>query len=178
VLATQNPIEQEGTYPLPEAQLDRFMFLIDVDYPTEQEADELEIVKRTTTDTDQPVSPVLDPERILALQSMVRRMPHNDIAVQYAVDLVRATRPDDPSAPPFIKEYVSWGAGPRASQYLILASKARALLAGRETYGREDIRAVARPVLVHRVLTNFHAEAERVTSARIIDRLLEAMPGR
>ena len=176
VFATQNPIEQEGTYPLPEAQLDRFMFMVEVGYP--DAADELEIVKRTTTDTDHPVTPVLDPERILALQSMVRRMPHNDVAVQYAVDLVRATRPDDPSAPPFIKEYVSWGAGPRASQYLILASKARALLAGRETYGREDIRAVARPVLVHRVLTNFHAEAERVTSARIIDRLLEAMPGR
>ncbi|MCB9526815.1 MAG: MoxR family ATPase [bacterium] len=176
VFATQNPVEQEGTYPLPEAQLDRFMFMIEVGYPSA--ADELEIVKRTTTDEDVAVEPVLDPARILALQSMVRRMPHNDVAVQYAVDLVRATRPDDPSAPPFVREYVSWGAGPRASQYLVLASKARALLAGRETYSRDDIRAVARPVLTHRVLTNFHAEAERVTSAGIVGRLLEALPGR
>ena len=176
VFATQNPVEQEGTYPLPEAQLDRFMFMIEVGYP--DAAEELEIVKRTTTDTEEAIEAVLDPERILALQNAVRRMPHNDVAAQYAVDLVRATRPDDETAPDFVREYVGWGAGPRASQYLILASKARALLAGRETYSREDIRAVARPVLVHRVLTNFHAEAERVSSAGIVDRLLERLPGR
>jgi len=176
VFATQNPVEQEGTYPLPEAQLDRFMFMIEVGYPNADE--ELEIVQRTTTDTEEAVEAVLDPERILALQHAVRRMPHNDVAMRYAVNLVRATRPDDETAPDFVREYVSWGAGPRASQYLILASKARALLAGRETYSRQDIRAVARPVLVHRVLTNFHAEAERVTSAGIVDRLLEKKPSR
>ena len=176
VFATQNPIEQEGTYPLPEAQLDRFMFMIEVGYP--DLADELEIVKRTTTDVDVAVEPVLDPARIVALQGLVRRVPVADHVVQYAVDLVRATRPNDPSAPGFVREYVGWGAGPRASQYLILAGKARALLEGRFTVSREDVRALARPVLMHRVLTNFHAEAARVQSVEVIDRLLEQMPVR
>ncbi len=172
VFATQNPVEQEGTYPLPEAQLDRFMFMIEVGYP--DAAEELEIVLRTTSGDEATVEPVLDPQRILALQKLVRSMPHNDVAARYAVELARATRPDDAGAPDFIKEYVSWGAGPRASQYLVLAAKARALLAGRDTYGRDDVRAVARPVLMHRVMTNFHAEAERISSGDIVDRLLES----
>ncbi|MCA9540932.1 MAG: AAA family ATPase, partial [Myxococcales bacterium] len=136
------------------------------------------IVKRTTTDVDVAVEPVLDPARIVALQGLVRRVPVADHVVQYAVDLVRATRPNDPSAPGFVREYVGWGAGPRASQYLILAGKARALLEGRFTVSREDVRALARPVLMHRVLTNFHAEAARVQSVEVIDRLLEQMPVR
>ncbi len=172
VFATQNPVEQEGTYPLPEAQLDRFMFMIEVGYPDADE--ELEIVLRTTSAEESTIEPVLDPARILALQRLVRQMPHNDAAARYAVALARSTRPDDPGAPDVVKEYVSWGAGPRASQYLVLAAKARALLAGRETYGRDDVLAVARPVLMHRVMTNFHAEAERVASGDIIDRLVEA----
>jgi len=176
VFATQNPVEQEGTYPLPEAQLDRFMFMIEVGYP--DAAEELEIVLRTTSGDEAQVESVLDPQRILALQRLVRSMPHNDVAARYAVDLARSTRPDDPAAPDFVKEYVSWGAGPRASQYLVLASKARALLAGREHYGREDVQAVARPVLMHRVMTNFHAEAERISSGDIVDRLLDARASR
>ncbi len=172
--ATQNPIEQEGTYPLPEAQLDRFMFMVEVGYPTEEE--ERDIVRRTTGSDDAPVQPVLDAARILQLQALVRRVPVGDQAVEYAVRLARATRPQDASAPDFVKEYLAWGAGPRASQYLTLAGKARALLDGRLTVSRDDVKAVAAPVLRHRILTNFHAEAERVTSADIIRRLLETVP--
>jgi MoxR-like ATPase len=171
VFATQNPIEQEGTYPLPEAQLDRFMFQIDVGYPSAEE--ELEIVKRTTGGLDQTVAKVLDPARILALQALVRRVPVADHVVEYAVNLARATRPDDPAAPAFVREFLAWGAGPRASQYLVLAGKARALLDGRLTVSREDVRALAPAVLTHRVLTNFHAEAERVGAKEIVRRLLE-----
>ena len=173
VFATQNPIEQEGTYPLPEAQLDRFMFQIDVGYPSAEE--ELEIVKRTTGAGDQSVTQVLDPARILALQALVRRVPVADHVVEYAVNLARATRPEDAAAPAFVKEYLAWGAGPRASQYLVLAGKARALLDGRLTVSREDVRALAPAVLNHRVLTNFHAEAERVNSKEIVRRLLEQL---
>jgi MoxR-like ATPase len=143
VFATQNPIEQEGTYPLPEAQLDRFMFQIDVGYPSAEE--ELEIVKRTTGGADQTVTKVLDPARILALQALVRRVPVADHVVEYAVNLARATRPEDPAAPTFVREFLAWGAGPRASQYLVLAGKARALLDGRLTVSREDVRALAPP---------------------------------
>ena len=175
VFATQNPIEQEGTYPLPEAQLDRFMFQIDVGYPSA--AEELEIVKRTTGAEGLGLQKVLNPERILALQALVRRVPVADHVVEYAVALARATRPEDPTAPAFVKEYLSWGAGPRASQYLILAGKARALLDGRLTVSREDVRALAPSVLMHRVLTNFHAEAERIASRDVVSRLLETMPG-
>jgi len=174
VFATQNPLEQEGTYPLPEAQLDRFMFMIEVGYPDADE--ELEIVLRTTGAMAAAVESVLDPERILALQKQVREMPHNDLAARYAVRLTRATRPEDATAPDFVKEYVSWGAGPRASQYLVLASKARALLHGRETYGRDDIRAVARPVLMHRVVTNFHADSENITADHVISMLIDKIP--
>ncbi|MEZ4464318.1 MAG: MoxR family ATPase [bacterium] len=173
VFATQNPVEQEGTYPLPEAQLDRFMFLIDVDYP--DAAEEAEIVRRTTGAADAPVEPVLDAQRILELQAMVRKIYAGEDVVKYAVRLTRATRPKDTSAPPFVREFVSWGAGPRASQYLVLAAKARALLNGRLNASRDDVAALASPVLVHRVLTNFHAEAERVDSAEIVRRLVETV---
>ncbi len=174
VFATQNPIEQEGTYPLPEAQLDRFMFRIDVGYPTAEE--EFEIVKRTTGKEPGVVEPVLGPTRILEMQGLVRRVPVADHVMRYAVRLARATRPDEPSAPDFVKEYVGWGAGPRASQYLVLAGKAKALLDGRLTVSREDVRALAAPVLSHRVITNFHAEAERVGSGQVISRLIESVP--
>jgi MoxR-like ATPase len=176
VFATQNPIEQEGTYPLPEAQLDRFMFMVRVGYPTAQ--DELEIVRRTTGGTPEPVQRVLDPARILALQALVRRVPVADHVLEYAVRFARATRPDDAEAPPYVKEYVGWGAGPRASQFLILAGKARALLDGRLTVSREDVWALAPSVLQHRILMNFHAEAERVTSADIVARLRETLKPR
>ena len=176
VFATQNPIEQEGTYPLPEAQLDRFMFMVRVGYPTAQ--DELEIVRRTTGGAPEPVQRVLDPARILALQALVRRVPVADHVLEYAVRFARATRPDDAEAPPYVKEYVGWGAGPRASQFLILAGKARALLDGRLTVSREDVWALAPSVLQHRVLMNFHAEAERVTSADIVARLRETLKPR
>ncbi len=173
VFATQNPIEQEGTYPLPEAQLDRFMLMVKVDYP--DEAEELEVVRRTTTGETAAVESVLGPAEILSLQSLVRRIPVADHVLQYAVELVRSTRPGE-TAPDVVREFVGWGAGPRASQYLVLAGKARALLDGRLTVSREDLRAMAKPVLMHRVLTNFHADAERVSSVDIVDRLLELKP--
>jgi MoxR-like ATPase len=172
--ATQNPVEQEGTYPLPEAQLDRFMFMIDVGYPEAHE--EVEIVQRTTGNDLAPIEPVLDAEQIVKLQETARAIFAPEHVVEYAVRLVRATRPKDPSAPDVVKQFVSWGAGPRASQYLILAAKARALLNGEMNASRADVAALARPVLEHRVLTNFHAEAERITSAEIVGRLLEAVP--
>ena len=174
VFATQNPVEQEGTYPLPEAQLDRFMFMIDVGYP--EAHDELEIVKRTTGAAEAAIQTVLDPARIVALQKLVRSVPVADHVVEYAVRLVRASRPQSADAPDFIKEYVAWGAGPRASQYLVLAGKARALLDGRLTVSREDIAALAQPVLAHRLSTNFHAEAERIVSRDLVTRLLETVP--
>jgi MoxR-like ATPase len=171
VLATQNPIEQEGTYPLPEAQLDRFMFNTFVDYPDEEE--ELEIVKRTTADVSAPVSPTLDARQIQALQRIVRRVPVAEHVARFALALARSTRPADRRAPEFVRRYVTWGAGPRASQYLVLGAKARAVLHGRFCAGCEDIRAVAHPVLRHRILTNFNAEADGVKSETIVDRLLE-----
>jgi MoxR-like ATPase len=175
VFATQNPIEQEGTYPLPEAQLDRFMFLVDVGYPSLEE--EIQIVKSTTGGKQAPLTRVLSPEQILGLQELVRRVPAPDHVVRFAVELVRNTRPKEPGVPDFIQKSVSWGAGPRASQYLILASKARAILQGRFAASVEDVRAVAKPVLRHRVLPNFHAESEGVTSPVLIDRLLESVRG-
>jgi MoxR-like ATPase len=170
VFATQNPVEQEGTYPLPEAQLDRFMFLIEVDYPSREE--ELAIVDRTTsTEHSEPV-PQVTPEQLVALQHRVRSVPAGPEVVRLAVDLVRASRPDE-AASEFVRDHVAWGAGPRASQYLILGGKARALLHGRTTVSREDIHALAQPVLSHRVLVNFRAEASGVHSRDIIERLLE-----
>jgi MoxR-like ATPase len=172
--ATQNPVEQEGTYPLPEAQLDRFMFMIDVGYPEADE--EAQIVQMTTGNSTSTVKPVLNAAQIVELQRTARAIFAPEHVVKYAVRLVRATRPKDPSAPDYVQQFVSWGAGPRASQYLILAAKARALLNGEMNASRADVMALARPVLEHRVLTNFHAEAERITAADIVGRLLESVP--
>lgn len=174
VLATQNPIEQEGTYPLPEAQQDRFMFFINVEYPNEQE--EIEIMKMTTTTHKPELKKVLDRKEILGLQDIVRKVPVADHVIEYALKLSRLTRPDNPLSPDFIKNWVAWGAGPRAGQYLILGAKARAVLQGRFYASEEDIRAVAHPVLRHRVICNFSAEAEGVNSDQIIDKLLEVVP--
>ena len=173
VFATQNPIEQEGTYPLPEAQLDRFMFMVDVGYPSEEE--EVAIVLRTTGPAQERLEKVLGPEAILALQDLVLRVPVSEETVRYAVNLARLSRPREPGAPDFVSRYLSWGAGPRASQYLVLGAKARAILHGRYAAEREDVRALAKPVLRHRMLVNFTAEAEGITSANIIDRLLEVV---
>ncbi len=173
VFATQNPIEQEGTYPLPEAQLDRFMFLVDVGYPSADE--ELQIVRTTTGGAARDVAPVLTPAEILRLQALVLRVPVADHVVRHAVELVRRSRPKSPGAPDFVDRYLSWGAGPRASQYLVLAAKARAILDGRFAAEIEDVRALARPVLRHRLIPNFHAEAEGLDGAAIVDRLLEVV---
>ncbi|MBS1109969.1 MAG: putative ATPase 3, partial [Anaeromyxobacteraceae bacterium] len=161
----------EGTYPLPEAQLDRFMFYVDVDYPSA--AEEVEIVRSTTSSTRPALRRVLSPARIRQLQELVLRVPAADHVVRYAVDLVRATRPKEPGAPDFVKDYVAWGAGPRASQYLVLGAKSRAVLDGRVAASEEDVRALARRVLVHRVIANFRAESDGVSSRDVVDRLLE-----
>ncbi len=170
VFATQNPIEQEGTYPLPEAQLDRFMFMVDVGYPSAEE--EVQIVRSTTCGAQATLAKVLAPEQIRALQELVLRVPAADHVIQHAVELVRRTRPG-PQAHKHVQDHVSWGAGPRASQALILAAKARAALGGRPAASVEDVRALAEPVLRHRVLTNFHAEAEGVDSRAVIAQLLK-----
>jgi len=176
VFATQNPIEQEGTYPLPEAQLDRFMFQVDVTYPSEEE--EIRIVNQITSAYRPVLRKILSPERIVELQDLVLRVPVADHVVRHAVTLCRATRPGDSAAPDFIRRYVSWGAGPRASQYLVLASKARAILAGRYAASIEDVRALATPILVHRVLPNFHAEADGFGSRKLVAQLIDAIqPG-
>lgn len=171
VLATQNPIEQEGTYPLPEAQLDRFMFNLWVNYPSLDE--EKQIVKTTTGGREAALQIVLDAGRILQLQKLVREVPVADNVVDFAVNLARHTRPNENGAPPFIKDWISWGAGPRASQYLVLGAKTRAILDGRPTPDIDDVRAVATPVLRHRLVTNFNADAEGVDAVKIIERLLE-----
>ncbi|NOZ85589.1 MAG: MoxR family ATPase [Deltaproteobacteria bacterium] len=175
VFATQNPIEQEGTYPLPEAQLDRFMLMIGVDYPDMEE--EIEIVKRTTAAREPELKSVLGPERIMELQSLVREIPAAENVVRYAVELVRASRPGEQSAPQAVKDYLTWGAGPRASQFLILAAKARALLKGRTAARREDIRSLLGPVLRHRLITNFQAEAKGISPMDVINRLVESVGG-
>ncbi len=174
VLATQNPIEQEGTYPLPEAQLDRFMFNILVDYPEEEE--ELDIVRLTTSTGRPNVSKVLSGADILELQEIVRKVPVADHVMKYAVRLTRQTRREKGEVPDFIRDYVSWGAGPRASQYLVLAAKARAVLFGRYYVSTDDIRTVAGPVLRHRIITNFNAEAEGLKSDDIVKRLIKVTP--
>lgn len=171
VLATQNPIEQEGTYPLPEAQLDRFMFQIAVAYPSRNE--EIAIMKQTTAGKPRELERILTADKIMRLQELVRQVIVADHVFHYAADLVRATRPKEKSAPKYLAELVAWGAGPRASQYLILASKARALLHGRPHATTQDIREVAYPVLRHRLITTFHADAEGITTDRIIERLLK-----
>jgi MoxR-like ATPase len=174
VLATQNPIEQEGTYPLPEAQLDRFMFKVFVGYPTA--AEEFEIAKRTTSVQVDEIAPVLTGEQILDLQQLVRKVPVSDHIIRYCLALVRQTRMGEGSSPKFIKEWLSWGAGPRAVQNLILGAKARALLYGRPHVTTEDIKALAYPVLRHRILTNFTAASEGVTTDTVVKKLLEETP--
>jgi MoxR-like ATPase len=164
VLATQNPIEQEGTYPLPEAQLDRFMMQLSVPYPSR--AEEEQIVAATTGDTSVEITPVLDARELLALQHLVRRLPAPPSVIAAAVQLARATRPDADEATPAVKQYVSWGAGPRASQYLVLGAKARAAMDGRPMPDLEDVRAMAHPVLAHRIVVNFQGEAEGI---RVMD---------
>jgi len=174
VLATQNPIEQEGTYPLPEAQLDRFMFMLNVDYPSREE--ERTIVKRTTYENKVELHPVLRGVDILAIQDMIRRVPMSDHVLDYAVNLARATRPNTKEALGFINDWLAWGAGPRAVQYLVLGAKARAVLAGRFNVSADDIRSLAHPVLRHRIFTNFNADAEGVDADGVIDELLKAVP--
>jgi len=174
VLATQNPIEQEGTYPLPEAQLDRFMFNVFVDYPTPEE--ELLIMKSTTSSQTPELQVVLQGDEILALQDVLRRVPVADHVFEYALALVTATRPTSPTAPDYIREWVTWGAGPRASQYLILGAKARAMLNGSNCATCDDVAWVAPPVLRHRICTNYNAEADGVTTDAIVNRLLESIP--
>ncbi len=171
VLATQNPIEQEGTYPLPEAQLDRFMFNLWLDYPSFQ--DEVQIVKATTSQHKPDVQPVLNAEQIIQFQDLVRRVPVADNVVEYAVKLVHATRPAANSTSKVVKDFLSYGAGPRASQYLILGAKTRAALLGKTTPDMEDVRAVAAPVLRHRIVTNFNAEADNISSVDIVASLLK-----
>jgi MoxR-like ATPase len=176
VLATQNPIEQEGTYPLPEAQLDRFMFNINVGYPSEEE--EFQIVRLTTMSRDIKLQHILSGEEIIALQEIIRKVPVADHVIRYALQFSRLTRKGEPGTkvPDFVDSFVAWGAGPRASQYLILAGKARALLKGRYHVSTEDIRQVALPVLRHRIVTNFNAEAEGVKSDTIVKKLIEFIP--
>jgi len=173
VLATQNPIEQEGTYPLPEAQLDRFMFMIEVDYPGREE--EIEIARTTTGAEQPPLESVLDAEEVLAIQSLVRRVPVPDHIFEFAVELVRRTRPQGEEAPEWLKPFVSWGAGPRAVQCLILGARARAALQGSYLVRQEDVEAVAEPVLIHRVLRTFAAESEQVSSRDVVRRLVEEL---
>lgn len=170
VLATQNPIEQEGTYPLPEAQLDRFMFNIWVDYPTLEE--EIAVVKRTTTKTSVQVKNVMSAEEILFYQDLVGRIPITDNLVEYAVKLVNKTRPNQPNTPELVSKYLSWGAGPRASQYLIVGAKCHALVHGKFSPDIEDVKAVAISVLRHRIVRNYKAEAEGYSVERIIEELL------
>ena len=174
VLATQNPIEQEGTYPLPEAQLDRFLFNLYLDYPDYDS--EVAIAGHIPNVEDAGIEAALAAEEIQRLQRIIPRVPAAEHVVKYAVDLVRASRPADPQAPKFVKEWVEWGAGPRASQYLVLAGRAHAVLEGRYHLSCDDIRAVAMPVLRHRIFVNFAAEAEEVETPAIVERLLKEVP--
>jgi len=174
VLATQNPIEQEGTYPLPEAQLDRFMFMVNIDYPSRPE--ELEMLKRTTGTAQAKPRRIIDAPNLLALQEIVRRVPVGDHVYNFALDIVRMTRPDERDAGDFVRQWLEWGAGPRAGQYLILAGKARALMRGRLYVTLDDIEAVATPVLRHRIVPNFNAEAEGINVEQIIEKILTLIP--
>jgi MoxR-like ATPase len=174
VMATQNPIEQEGTYPLPEAQLDRFMLSINISYPTRDE--EREIVMSTTQTNRQEVQPVLSGQDIIWIQKLVRQVPTSRHMVDYAVDLARATRPKETSSPDFVKNWLAWGAGPRAAQYMILGAKARAILHGQFAVRAEDVRAMAYPVLRHRLFTNFNADAEGVDVDQVIAKILTTVP--
>ncbi|MBN2682794.1 MAG: AAA family ATPase [Bacteroidales bacterium] len=172
VMATQNPIEQEGTYPLPEAQLDRFMFNILLDYPSLDE--EFSIVKQTTSDYKPNVQKIMSAEDIVFFQDLIRRIPINDNVMRYAVNLATATRPNTPAAKPIVNEFINWGAGPRASQYLIIGAKTNAVLNGKYSPDIEDIKAVAKPIIRHRVVKNYKAEAEGISVDNIVDELLKA----
>src|SRR5215212_744340 len=174
VLATQNPIEMEGTYPLPEAQLDRFMFNVKIGYLPEEE--EIAVVKQTTSPQDYDFQRLMSADEIIAFQRLVRQVPASDTVARYAVRLVSASRPGTPPAPDFVNKWVTWGASLRASQFLIFGGKARAILRGRYNVSCEDVRAVAPAVLRHRVLLNFQAEAEKVDSDQVIKRLIETVP--
>jgi MoxR-like ATPase len=174
VYATQNPIELEGTYPLPEAQLDRFMFQVIIDYLTEEE--EVSVVKSTTSLQRETMQPAVTAEEILSFQRLVRTVPVADAVTRYAVAIARASRPSNAGAPDFVTKWVAYGASVRAAQFLILGGKARALLRGRYHVSLEDIRALAHPVLRHRILPNFHAQSERMTSVELVDKLLAAVP--
>ena len=174
VLATQNPIEQEGTYPLPEAQLDRFLFNIMVKYPSKSE--EFDIMRNVTNDEEPKLKKVVDGPTILEFQHLVRRIPVADHVFKYALELVRATRPDEPDAPEFVRKLISWGAGPRASLNLILAGKARAALRGRCHVSTDDVQAVCLPILRHRIIPSFAARSEGMTSDSLIEKLLEEIP--
>jgi MoxR-like ATPase len=171
VLATQNPIEQEGTYPLPEAQLDRFMFNLWLDYPTFNE--EVEVVKSTTSQYKPALNKIINAAELISYQELVRKVPVADNVINYAVKVVGKTRPKADSAPKFIKDWVNWGAGPRASQYLILAAKTKAVMEGRFSPGIEDVKSSLVPVLRHRIITNFNAEADGITSVDVINNLLK-----
>ena len=173
-MATQNPIEQEGTYPLPEAQQDRFMFKIFVKYPKWEE--EFDIVRLTTAVQDVKLSRVLSGQDIVELQEIIRRVPVTEHVIRYAMRLVRATRVHEGDVPEVIRDYVSWGAGPRACQYLILGGKVRSVLHGRSFVSTEDIQAVAKPVLRHRIITNFNADAEGFTTDMLVEKLIELIP--
>jgi MoxR-like ATPase len=174
VFATQNPIELEGTYPLPEAQLDRFMFEVVVDYLSED--DEVQVVRATTATQSHRFRHAVTGADLLAFQQLVRRVPVSEAVARYAVALARATRPASPTAPDFVRKWVAYGASVRAPQQLVLAGKARALMRGRYHVSFDDVRALARPVLRHRVLLNFQAQSERVTSDDLVERLLKAVP--
>jgi MoxR-like ATPase len=174
VLATQNPVEQEGTYPLPEAQLDRFMFMVNIGYPTKKE--ERAIVRATTMELEATPEPVLSAADIIHVQKILRKLPVSDHVVDYAVSLARATRPKEAGSPAFINDWLTWGAGPRAAQYLVLGAKASAILNGRLNVGCDDVRHVAKPVLRHRLFTNFNADAEGVGPDQVIEKLVEAVP--
>jgi MoxR-like ATPase len=174
VLATQNPIELDGTYPLPEAQLDRFIFNIIIGYPTEEE--ELRVVSSTTSGDIPTPDAVTDAAEVMLFQKLVRKVPISDSVSRYVIQFVRATRPGNPDAPDFIKRYVSYGVSPRAGQYLVLGGKARALLEGRYNVSCEDVQKLATPILRHRILLNFHAESDGITSDEIVRRLIEAVP--
>jgi len=171
VLATQNPIEQEGTYPLPEAQLDRFMFNILIDYPSKDE--EIEIVKTLTTEDKKTLDKVISKEELQSFQELIRHVPVAENVIQYAVQLVSMTRPSDDSSPQITKDWLEWGAGPRASTFLIMASQAKCLLTGRSTPDIDDIKAVAKPVLRHRIITNFTAEADGISKEDVLDQLID-----
>jgi MoxR-like ATPase len=174
VFATQNPIELEGTYPLPEAQLDRFMFDIVIDYLPH--AEEMKVVASTTATQDLRFERAVTGADIVAFQALVRRVPVADEVIRYAVDLARTSRPSGPNPPEFVKKWVEYGASVRAAQYLVLGGKARALMNGRYHVSFDDIRALAYPVFRHRILTNFHAESERITKTRVVEELLAAVP--